>query len=120
MSTHQVTIAVPQALIADANSFMLVCGESPYDNQTFDNAGWQDASSNLYAVAAFSASDAWILIPTSGLPSEVPAYVTEADVIAAQRALDAINNDTILFGVDTDSHEQLEAWGLARVPIEWP
>ncbi len=118
MSTHQVTIAVPQALMADANSFMLVCGASPYDNQTFDNAGWQDASSNLYAVAAFSASDAWILIPTNGLPSEVPGYVTEADKLAAQRALDAINNGVILFGLDPNPHDQLAAWGLARVPVD--
>ena len=58
MTLIRLTIACPEAMIADANQFARCTGYGPDDDKTFGAATWQDASGNLYSV-------------TSGLVKEV-------------------------------------------------
>jgi len=54
--THTLTIACPQALMAEANQLALAIGTSPDDVQTFRSADWTDGT-NLFAVANTRAVD---------------------------------------------------------------
>jgi hypothetical protein len=50
--TLRVTVACPEAMIANGNQFALAIGENINDDRTFGPARYEDASGNLYSVAS--------------------------------------------------------------------
>lgn len=77
-----VTIACPEAHIADANQLALCLGYGEADGHTFGGPGWQDAAGNRYAVASGLVSEAFPV--AAGSPLVDPAW--GADMAAATRA----------------------------------
>ena len=78
----RITIAVPEAHIADANHLALCLGYGPADALTFGAADWQDAAGNRYAVCSTQAEPAFLTDAAS--PLAEPAW--GADMAAAARA----------------------------------
>ena len=88
---HRMSLAVPQALIAKANQLALIVGESEYDDNTFTAANWQDANGNLYAVCSTAIKSVVLgLFGVSLSDIKLPAHAINADVTAAQQALDKV------------------------------
>lgn len=82
----RVTIACPEALIADANQLALCLGYGPKDALTYGLPIWQDAVGNLYAVASAIVGDGFPV--AAGSPLVEPPW--GADMDAARRAQAAI------------------------------
>ena len=82
--TQIATIAVPEALISDANQLALALGESAADDQTFGAATYQDDEGNLYAVCSTVAKP--IFVQLAGQPLQAPNHAPEMDLEAATRA----------------------------------
>ena len=70
--TQIATIAVPEALIPDANHLALALGESSADDQTFNAANYQDAGGNLYAVCSTVAKP--IFVQLASQPLQAPDH----------------------------------------------
>ena len=88
---HRMSLAVPQALIAKANQLALIVGESSDDNKTFTAANWQDANGNLYAVCSTVIKPVVLgLFGISLTDITLPDHAINADVAAAQQALDNV------------------------------
>lgn len=88
---HRMSLAVPQALIGKANQLALIVGVSEYDDKTFTTANWQDKDGNLYAVC--SAVIKPVVLGMFGINLSnitLPAHAVNADVTAAQQALDKV------------------------------
>ena len=127
---HRVTIAVPEAHIADANQFALVLGESASDDQTFTNANWQDADGNLYAVCSTVAKP--VFVELASQPLQAPAHVPDVDIEAATRAqlllnigslesstLASPNKIAVILGDRLESAmDHISALGLQLVPAQ--
>ena len=47
MTLIRITVACPEALIADANHLAMVLAQGPEDGETYGQPGWQDAEGNL-------------------------------------------------------------------------
>jgi len=82
--TQIATIAVPEALISDANQLALYLGESSADDQTFTTANYQDADGNLYAVCSTTAKP--IFAEKASQPLQAPNHAPGVDLEAATRA----------------------------------
>lgn len=78
----RVTIACPEALIADANQLARVIGLGPEDAQTYGAPVWLDAEGNRYAVASAQVSQRFSTV--TGSPLIEPPW--GADMEAAARA----------------------------------
>jgi hypothetical protein len=78
----RVTIACPEAKIADANQLASVLGFSAADVGTFGEPVWQDAAGNRYAVASTLAKPTFVTDAVSALVD--PPW--GADMAAASRA----------------------------------
>ena len=88
---HRMSLAVPQALITQANQLALIVGESEHDDKTFSNANWQDKDGNLYAVCSTVIKPVVLgLFGISLTDITLPAHASNADVTAAQQALDKV------------------------------
>ncbi len=88
---HRMSLAVPQALIPQANQLALIVGESEYDNETFTTANWQDRDGNLYAVCSTVIKPVVLgLFGISLTDITLPTHASNADVTAAQQALDKV------------------------------
>ena len=88
---HRMSLAVPQALISKANQLALIVGVSEYDDKTFTAANWQDANGNLYAVCSAVIKPVVLgLFGISLTDITLPAHAINADVVAAQQALDKV------------------------------
>src|SRR5690554_343673 len=85
---HRVSIAVPEAHIADANQLARCLGESASDDQTFTANNWQDADGNLYAVCSTVAKPIFAEMAGQPLqaPDHAPDHAPDADLEAATRA----------------------------------
>jgi len=77
-----ITIAVPTALVSDANALARCVGYSSDDEGTFREPSWQDGSGNLYAVASGPVWPAFLAVPGQALVE--PEW--GADLVAATRA----------------------------------
>ncbi len=89
--THRMTLAVPESLMAAANQLALIAGESLDDVNTFTTANWQDSDGNKYAVCSTVIKP--IVLAMIGKPVAditLPAHAINADVAAAQQALDKV------------------------------
>ena len=89
--THRITLAVPEQLMAKANQLALIVGESEHDDKTFTIANWQDKDGNLYAVCSTVIKPVVLgLFGISLTNITLPAHASNADVAAAQQALDKV------------------------------
>lgn len=118
---HSATIAVPAALIPDANHLALLLGESAADIETFSQTSYTDGTTE-YAVA-HAAVKAVFLVPTQ--TGELPPTPEHGEGIidreAAQRAFDSMASPGgIRLAVDVDPHAQFAEWGLSRIEFEEP
>ena len=124
--SHSVTIAVPSALISDANQLALALGESASDDQTFTAANWQDSSGNLYAVCSTVAKP--VFVELASQPLKAPDHAPDVDLEAATRAqaLVSINDKpagssriAVILGDRLESAKyHIAALGLEAVPYE--
>lgn len=88
---HRMSLAVPQALMTKANQLALIAGVSEYDDKTFTAADWQDKDGNLYAVCSTVIKLVVLgLFGISLTDITLPAHAVNADVTAAQQALDKV------------------------------
>lgn len=123
--SHRMTLAVPQALMAQANQLALIVGESVDDDKTFTNANWQDKDGNLYAVCSTVIKPVVLNIFGINLADmPLPGHAQHADVDMAQAALDivimyeqgmTVSTDKIVCGIDIDPMKLFEAIGLTMV-----
>lgn len=89
--THRMSLAVPQALMPQANQLALIVGESEHDDKTFTTANWQDKDGNLYAVCSTVIKP--VVLGFFGInltDITLPTHAVNADVEAAQQALDKV------------------------------
>lgn len=120
---HRMSLAVPQALMPQANQLALIAGESPYDNQTFTQANWQDEHSNLYAVCSTVIKP--VVLAMLGTPVADTGFTAEgADFTLAQQAMDAAimysegvkaSSDNIFIAIDIEPMQFFEGLGLTMV-----
>lgn len=119
-----ITVACPEALIADANQLARVLGYGPDDDQTYGSASWQDADGNLYAVASGPVEAAFPQAAAS--PLVAPPW--GADMVAAARAQALIrvwtedqpitaSPDHIAVVIGDDASAALVALGVTQVPV---
>ena len=88
---HRMSLAVPQALMAKANQLALIVGESEPDDKTFTVANWQDANGNLYAVCSTAIKPVVLgLFGINLTDITLPIHAINADITAAQQALDKV------------------------------
>jgi hypothetical protein len=85
--THRVTLAVPEALMAEANQLALMAGESSDDDKTFTIANWTDGADNLYSVCSTISKPVVLELLTKGLPDK---QESDADYDMAKAALSKI------------------------------
>ena len=88
---HRMSLAVPQALMAKANQLALIVGVSEHDDKTLTIANWQDANGNLYAVCSTVIKPVALGMFGINLSNiSLPDHAINADVTAAQQALDKV------------------------------
>ena len=88
---HRMSLAVPQSLMAKANQLALIVGVSSDDDKTFTAANWQDEDGNLYAVCSTAIKPVVLGLFGINLSNiTLPAHAVNADVTAAQQALDKV------------------------------
>lgn len=88
---HRMSLAVPQALVDKANQLALIVGVSEYDNETFTVANWQDKDGNLYSVCSTVIKPVVLgLFGISLADITLPIHAINADITAAQKALDKV------------------------------
>ena len=88
---HRMSLAVPLALMTQANQLALIVGESSNDDKTFSNANWQDKDGNLYAICSTVIKPVVLGLFDVILSNiTLPAHAINADVTAAQQALDKV------------------------------
>lgn len=119
---HRMSLAVPQALVTQANQLALIVGVSEHDDKTFTTANWQDKDGNLYAVCSTVIKPVVLGlfgIKLSDIP--LPPHAVNADVAAAQEALDIgviwtgteqVNSNTIMIAIDYEPLQFFEDCGL--------
>lgn len=88
---HRMTLAVPQALMPQANQLALIVGVSSDDDKTFTAANWQDKDGNLYAVCSTVIKPVVLSMFGINLSNiTLPAHAINSDITAAQQALDKV------------------------------
>jgi len=88
---HRMSLAVPQALMTQANQLALIVGVSSEDDKTFTTANWQDKDGNLYAVCSTVIKPVVLgMFGISLADVTLPAHAINAEVAAAQQALDKV------------------------------
>lgn len=122
---HRMTLAVPQALISKANQLALIVGVSEHDDKTFSNANWQDKDGNLYAVCSTVIKPVVLsMFGVSLADITLPAHAVNADVVAAQQALDKVvkykqgdkaSTDKIMCAIDFEPLTAFADMGLTIV-----
>ena len=82
----RITVACPEQLQSDSNQLAMCLALSKADVDTYKDLSWQDVDGNLYAVASFPTTDAWIHFAQNALNR--PSWDTDniIDMEAATRA----------------------------------
>lgn len=119
---HRMSLAVPQALMDKANQLALIVGVSEYDVNTFTQANWQDANGNLYAVCSTVIKPVVLSMFGVSLSNvTLPIHAINADVTAAQQALDKVvmykqgdkaSTANIMCAIDFEPLQAFEDMGL--------
>ena len=125
---HRMSLAVPQALMPQANNLALITGLSAADINTFTAANWQDADGNLYAVCSTVIKPVVLgLFGISLSNITLPAHAVNADVVAAQQALDKVvmykqgdkaSTTKIMCAIDFEPLQAFEDMGLTTVETD--
>ena len=125
---HRMSLAVPQALMTKANQLALIVGVSEYDDKTFTTTNWQDASGNLYAVCSTAIKPVVLgLFGVSLSNITLPAHAINADVVAAQQALDKVvmykqgdkaSTAKIMCAIDFEPLQAFSDMGLTIIEVE--
>lgn len=125
---HRMSLAVPQALTAKANQLALIVGVSEYDDNTFTTTNWQDSDGNLYAVCSTVIKPVVLgLFGISLSNITLPAHAINADVTAAQQALDKVvmykqgdqaSTAKIMCAIDFEPLQAFADMGLAIIEVE--
>ena len=125
---HRMSLAVPQALTAKANQLALIVGESEHDDKTFSDANWQDADGNLYAVCSTVIKPVVLGLFGINLSNiTLPAHAINADVTAAQQALDKVvkykqgdkaSTTSIMCAIDFEPLTAFADMGLTIIEVE--
>lgn len=122
---HRMSLAVPQALMVQANQLALIAGESADDVNTFTTANWQDKDGNLYAVCSTVIKP----IVLSLLSQDVSDSILQAegaDIVMAQQAMNMLDMyvegakaspDKISIAIDIEPLVFFEDIGLTTVEI---
>ena len=124
---HRLTLAVPEQYMNEANQLALITGLSEADVNTFTSANWKDAEGNLYAVC--SAAIKPVVLGMYGIKLstiELPSHALEANVEAAQLALDKsviyesdkgvkADPSKIIIAIDYEPLEFFETLGLSII-----
>jgi hypothetical protein len=122
--TSRVTIAVPQAMISDANQLAACMGLSLADLQTFGAASYQDEQGNLYAVCS-AAMTPRVLQEVSAGQLVRPEFdpnrqinMTGAGRALALLVIDVVPAapDKIVAIIDMDPSGAIAAMGLTTAP----
>ena len=125
---HRMTLAVPEALMPQANQLALIAGESPDDVNPFAAANWQDADGNLYAVCSTVIKP--VVLGMFGINLSnitLPTHAVNADVVAAQQALDKVvmykqgdkaSTANIMCAIDFEPLQAFSDMGLTIVEID--
>lgn len=119
---HRMSLAVPQALITQANQLALIVGESEHDDKTFTSTNWQDKDGNLYTVCSTVIKPVVLgLFGINLTDITLPNHAINADVVAAQQALDKVvmykqgdksSTDKIMCAIDFEPLAAFEDMGL--------
>ena len=125
---HRMSLAVPQALMPQANQLALIVGVSEYDDNTFTTANWQDANGNLYAVCSTVIKPVVLgMFGVSLADITLPAHAINADVTAAQAALDKVvmykqgdkvSISKIMCAIDFEPLTAFSDMGLTIIEVE--
>jgi len=113
------TIACPEAFIAQGNQFSRCVGLGPDDDKTFGLPLWQDAGGNRYAVASGLVSDTFAEIATS--PLVEPSWGCDMDAALAAQAMIRLGEQATPITIAThfgDANAAMAAMGLVPVPPE--
>ena len=123
--THQITIAVPEQLVSNANKLAAIYGLNAADINTFKIANHEDSNGNKYAVSNFVCRQSFLdELGQTSLPDTLPAHTQSlyddetAFRDAAQTAMDAIRDGTIMQVVDKPLSEALSDMGISRIEQE--
>ena len=122
---HRMSLAVPQALMAKANQLALIAGLSAADVNTFTAANWQDKDGNLYAVCSTVIKPVVLsMFGISLTDITLPAHAVNADVTAAQQALDKVvmykqgdkaSTTSIMCAIDLEPLQAFSDMGLTII-----
>ena len=122
---HRMSLAVPQSLMAQANQLSLIVGVSEHDDKTFTTANWHDKDGNLYAVCSTVIKPVVLgLFGISLTDITLPAHAINADVVAAQQALDKVvmykqgakaSTDKIMCAIDFEPLQAFSDMGLTII-----
>lgn len=125
---HRMSLAVPQALMAKANQLALIVGVSSDDVNTFTAANWQDKDGNLYAVCSTVIKPVVLgLFGINLFNISLPAHAINADVTAAQQALDKVvmykqgdkaSTAKIMCAIDFEPLTAFADMGLTIIEVE--
>lgn len=125
---HRMSLAVPQALMAQANNLALITGLSAADINTFTTANWQDKDGNLYAVCSTVIKPVVLgLFGISLADITLPDHAINADVTAAQQALDKVvmykqgnkaSTASIMCAIDFEPLTAFADMGLTIIEVE--
>ena len=125
---HRMTLAVPQALMPQANQLALIVGVSEHDDKTFTTANWQDKDGNLYAVCSTVIKPVVLgLFGVSLSNITLPTHAINADVTAAQQALDKVvmykqgdkaSTTKIMCAIDFEPLQAFTDMGLTIIEVE--
>lgn len=129
----RLTIACPEALIADAQDLAMVLGYGPADAGTYQAASWQDAAGNRYAMASTMIFGAFVETATTALERPEwdvePYQVNMAGAARAQMQLvfladpyaegvvTAARPDKLVAILHDDAQAALSLLGVAPVPV---
>lgn len=126
--THRMTLAVPEQHMDIANQLALIAGESADDDKTFTAANWQDKDGNLYAVCSTVIKPVVLgLFGISLANITLPAHAINADITAAQQALDKVvkykqgdkvSTDKIMCAIDFEPLTAFADMGLTIIEVE--
>ena len=125
---HRMSLAVPQELMPQANQLALIVGESEHDDKTFTAANWQDANGNLYAVCSTVIKPVVLGLFGINLSNiTLPDHAINADVAAAQQALDKVvmykqgdkaSTTKIMCAIDFEPLQAFSDMGLTIIEVE--
>jgi hypothetical protein len=115
---HRLTLAVPEALMPEANQLALIAGESLDDVNTFTKADWVDDAGNLYTVCSTISKPIVLVMLRKAMPED--ASRSEAYNMAA-RALSRVvvmkegvtaSPNNINLAIDVEPLQALKDMGL--------